>query len=284
MTITLKNNLLTVQINTLGAEITSLKTSDGAERIHQPEAIWENQAPVLFPVCGAPAEGKIVIDGNDYPMAPHGFAMTSEFDVAEISDAAVLFSLKSNAETKKSYPYDFELLVGYTLNESSIDVCYKVINKSKNKMYFSIGSHEGYICPEGLSKYELHFEKSESQKPHVYETGLTPEENLKEVDGHSVLVLTDDLFNDSVTIVYENTDSDYVILKNTESNAQIKVDYKGTENLFVWTEPGCKFVCIEPWCGLADYGKTHTDISNKAGIHCISPEEIFERHHIITFS
>lgn len=283
MIIEIKNNFLTVKISTTGAEMKSIRTSDGAERLHQPDKFWEDQSLVLFPICGAPAEGKITVEGKDYPMPPHGFAPTAEFEVFEQKEDSVTFILRSNEETKKAYPYDFEFYVTYTLKDSKIDVCYRVENKTDGTMYFSFGSHEGYNCPEGLSNYEIHFEKLESEKPTIYETGLIPEDNLSEADGHSVLVLTDSLFDDSVTVVYEAVESDFVILKNKTTGQETKVEYPGIENLFIWTEPGSTFVCIEPWCAMADHGKTHDDISNKEGIHELDKNAYFERHHIITF-
>lgn len=283
MIIEIKNNFLNVKISTKGAEMKSIKTADGAERLHQPDNFWEDQSLVLFPICGAPAEDRITVDGKDYPMPPHGFAPTAEFEISAQSEKSVTFVLKSNEETKKAYPYDFEFYVTYTLKDSSIDVCYRVENKTVGTMFFSFGSHEGYNCPEGLGNYEIHFEKLESQKPTIYETGLVPEDNLSEADGHSVLVLTDSLFDDSVTVVYEAVESDYVVLKNKATGQETKVEYPGIENLFVWTEPGSTFVCIEPWCGMADHGKTHDDISNKEGIHELDKDAYFERHHIITF-
>lgn len=283
MIIEIKNNFLNVKISTKGAEMKSIKTADGTEKLHQPDKFWEDQSLVLFPICGAPSMGKITVDRKDYPMPPHGFAPTSEFEISAQSEKAVTFVLKSNEETKKAYPYDFEFYVTYTLKDSSLDICYRVENKTDGTMFFSFGSHEGYNCPGGLANYEIHFEKLESKKPTIYETGLVPEANLSEADGHSVLVLTDSLFDDSVTVVYEAVESDYVVLKNKATGQETKVEYPGIENLFVWTEPGSTFVCIEPWCGMADHGKTHEDISNKEGIHELDKDAYFERHHIITF-
>ncbi len=284
MIIEIKNNFLDVKISTKGAEMKSIKTADGMEQLHQPDKFWEDQSLVLFPICGAPALGKITVDGKDYPMPPHGFAPTAEFEISAQSENSVTFVLTSNDETKKAYPYDFEFYVTYALKDNSIDVCYNVVNKTDGTMYFSFGSHEGYNCPGGLANYEIHFEKAESKKPTIYETGLIPEDNLSECDGHSVLVLSDSLFDESVTVVYEAVDSNYVILKSKTASREIKVDYTGIENLFVWTEPGSEFVCIEPWCAMADYGKTHDDISNKQGIHALEKGANFERHHIITFN
>ncbi|MBQ4527590.1 MAG: aldose 1-epimerase family protein [Clostridia bacterium] len=281
--ICLKNEFLTVKINTLGAEMTSIQTPDGEEKLHQPDMVfWNGRAPVLFPVCGTPIGDKITVDGKEYSMNEHGFAKDSEFNLMECSDDLAVFSLVSNDETKKIYPYDFELIITYKLLGKAIDVSYEIINDSEEKMYFSIGSHEGYILLEGLSEYEIHFEKEESKKPYIFETRLCSDNHITSKDGHSILKLSDELFADSVTVVYENPDSDAVQLKNKAGETKIRVEFEEFDNLFIWSCPMSQFVCIEPWCGNAEFGEAPKDISEKDSIQALEAGEQFERHHIIT--
>ncbi len=281
--ICLKNEFLTVKINSLGAEMTSIQTPDGKEWLHQPDMVfWNDRAPVLFPICGTPIDDKIIIDGKNYPMDSHGFAKDTEFNLMEFTDDLAVFSLVSNDETKKIYPYDFELIITYKLLGKAIDVSYEIINDSEEKMYFSIGSHEGYMLLEGLSEYEIHFEKEESKKPYVFETNLCPEKHTGVKDGHSVLKLSDELFTDSITVVYENPDSDAVYLKNKAGEVKVRVEFEEFDNLFIWSCPMSQFVCIEPWCGMADSPMSPKDFREKENIHILEAGEQFERHHIIT--
>jgi len=281
--ICLKNEFLTVKINTLGAEMTSIQTPDGEEKLHQPDMVfWNGRAPVLFPICGTPIADKITVNGKEYQMNEHGFAKDSEFNLMECSDDLAVFSLVSNDETKKIYPYDFELIITYKLLGKAIDVSYEIINDSEEKMYFSIGSHEGYILLEGLSEYEIHFEKEESKKPYIFETRLCPDKHITSKDGHSILKLSDELFADSVTVVYENPDSDAVQLKNKAGETKIRVEFEEFDNLFIWSCPMSQFVCIEPWCGNAEFGDAPKDISEKDSIQVLEAGEQFERHHLIT--
>jgi len=61
-------------IQTQGAQIASFRGADGQERIWQADpAVWAQHAPVLFPVCGSVRDGRILIDGEAYPMTKHGF-------------------------------------------------------------------------------------------------------------------------------------------------------------------------------------------------------------------
>ena len=279
----IKNEFLTVNIKTLGAELTSIKDSNGEERLHQPDMVfWNGQAPVLFPICGTPKDKKIIADGKEYEMGSHGFARHCEFNLMECNEDLAVFSLISNEETKKKYPFDFELIITYKLLGNSIDVSYEIINDGDDEMYFSIGSHESYNCLEGLGEYEIHFEKEEPIKPYIFENHRIPQENLTTVDGHSVLSLSDNLFEDAVTVVYEKPESDFVYLVNKTEDKKIRVEFEGFTNLFIWTQPGSQFVCIEPWCGMADGPDASLDIKEKVDIMTLESGGHYENHHIIS--
>ena len=279
----IKNEFLTVTIKTLGAELTSIKDANGEERLHQPDMVfWNGQAPVLFPVCGTPRDKKVTVDGKEYEMGSHGFARHREFNLMECTEDLAVFSLVSDEETKKQYPFDFELIITYKLLGSSIDVSYEIINDDNKEMYFSIGSHESYICLDGLSEYEIHFEKEEPAKPYIFETLRIPEESLSTVDGHSVLALSDDLFEDSVTVVYEKPESNFVYLVSKKDGKKVRVEFEGFTNLFVWTPPRSQFVCIEPWCGMADQKGAPHEMSEKPDIMSLEAGGHYENHHIIT--
>ena len=61
MIYTLKNDKLTVEINSLGAELTSVKSTDGHEYIWQGSE-WKKHAPILFPVCGRDIVSKYLLE------------------------------------------------------------------------------------------------------------------------------------------------------------------------------------------------------------------------------
>ena len=82
MLYTISNNRITVQIDSWGAQIMSLKTADQVEYLWQgDEAYWRNRAPVLFPFVGRLAGGKYLHNGTQYHVGLHGFARDFEFTV-----------------------------------------------------------------------------------------------------------------------------------------------------------------------------------------------------------
>ncbi len=282
VSVKLKNEFLTVTISSYGAEITSIKDSNDKEYLHQKDMIfWNRQAPILFPICSNLIDGEIKIDSVTYSMPSHGFVMRNEFNLMECTEDLAVFSFVSNKETKEMYPYDFELIVTFKLMGKSLDVSYEVINDSDKDMYFSVGAHEGYECLEGIDNYEIHFEKEEKNNFYVYETDEVPEKFMKTENNHSVMMLHPDLFKDSVTISFDNPESDYVTLLNKESKKEIRVEFADFDNLYIWSVENSQFVCIEPWCGAPYKGKQIADISEKPGIHKLEKGGQFECHHAI---
>ena len=65
MTVTLRNALLTVEIDDLGAQLCSVQNAQGTEYIWQADpAIWGRHAPLLFPVIGRLRDGQYIHRGK----------------------------------------------------------------------------------------------------------------------------------------------------------------------------------------------------------------------------
>lgn len=144
----LKNNFLTVTLSDHGAEIQSVKdVNSGREYIWQADPkIWGRHAPVLFPVVGRLKGDQYTYDGKTYHMGQHGFARDSQFTVEEQDDKHIIFLLTSNEDTKKMYPFDFELRVTYSLVNNLLSEHFTVTNKDTKEMIFGIGGHPALIC------------------------------------------------------------------------------------------------------------------------------------------
>ncbi len=278
----LKNEYLTVEISTMGAELRSILDSDNSERLWQRDPDWwDGQAPLLFPICGCMTEGRYLYNGTSYTMPPHGFARKSVFSLESANETKAVYLLKSDSETLKVYPFQFELRVIYEINENKILVTYCVTNKTDGEMYFSIGSHEAYSCKGKTTDYKMFFEKNESLANYLLEgpllTGETEPKELR--DG--ALTFTDEEFKALDTLIFLNTQSKRVTLKGDNSGKSISVEFPGTDNLLIWKEPGAEFLCIEPWCGLPDYVGEVKEISQKPAINKLEKGGVFEKTHTI---
>ena len=106
---TLRNGLLTVEIDSKGAELQSIKSNvTGHEYLWQGDSrFWGRRSPVLFPIVGAVWQGRYRMDGCEYAMSQHGFARDMEFTPFEPADAPeeeAWFALESSDETLRRYP------------------------------------------------------------------------------------------------------------------------------------------------------------------------------------
>ena len=281
--ITIKNDQLTVEISTLGAELQSVKCKGEEYLWHGDPAVWSGRAPVLFPICGGLKDDKYTLNGKEYTLPKHGFGRKSEFLAETVEAESAVFLLASSEETKKGYPFDFELRISYTLIGNSIKVGYDVTNKSKEDMYFSIGAHEAYATPEGVEEYYLKFEKKERLTHNILNGPLLTEEYTVLGENIDELPLKCEYFDiDAITLL--NLKSRVVSLCKNDGSKKITVDFDGFDYMFVWTKPGKNsgYLCLEPWCGIPDFEGSSYDITEKKGINKIAPENTFKRVHTIT--
>lgn len=281
--VTVSNGILDVVISTFGAEIKSLK-KDGKEYLWggNPD-VWSGQAPILFPMCGAFKDNKYTFEGKTYTLPKHGFARTSEFEIETAQKEKAVFLLKANDETLKNYPFDFELRAIFELSGSTLNVSYEVKNKGGSTMYFSVGAHEAYDCPEGIEEYSVIFEKDESFDSNVLYGELLGHETIK-LDGQGrELPLKYEYFAIDAQ-VFTTLKSRKATLKNRKSGKSIDVSFADADYFLLWTKPTGKYICFEPWSGIQDYVDTDGDITHKPGIIALTAGETSVKKHSITIN
>ena len=282
--VTLKNDFLQVHISSHGAEIHSVKTLDGTEFMWEGNTdIWGKHAPVLFPICGRLKDGKYTYQGNVYEMTGHGFVMDLDFDVKSVTENTAIFSVTSNEETKKCYPFDFEFNVGFELKGKTLEVNYKTINLSESEpMYFSCGSHEGFACPEGVEEYTVVFDKEVNLNPHPVCGGIVEEYTVPLAKNVKELPLKDDFFEIDA-LVFDNLGINKICLEHNNSTKKITVEFPEHNYLLLWTKYKAPYICIEPWAGFPDTPESDGVFENKEGINKLEPSESKIFTHIITF-
>ena len=64
---------LAVEVSSLGAEMQSLKTSDGRSWLwHGDPAFWGGRSPILFPIVGKAPGNEVLIDGRPFERSGGG--------------------------------------------------------------------------------------------------------------------------------------------------------------------------------------------------------------------
>jgi galactose mutarotase-like enzyme len=219
-------------------------------------------------------------------MNRHGFARQSDFILLDSDDAHANFSLPYCDKTLAVYPYKFDLQVLYTLIENALRITYKVINRDKKPVYFSVGGHPAFNVPfnagENYEDYYLEFETPEQLNTHVLnKEGLfSGETHLVPVQGNK-LSLTRDLFKEDA-LVFKNLQSRMVTIKSTRHNRSLSVEFPHFNYLGLWAKPGADFVCIEPWLGCADSAGEPKDITIKENIQKVVVGHVFEASFYIS--
>lgn len=263
--ITIKNKYITATFNELGAELKRLYSNNTEYLWPGDEIIWKFSSPILFPICGSLKDGFYFYNGETYSLPNHGYARTSMFEVELLKDDEVIFLLRSNEDTKKIYPFDYELRLIYTLTEKSLRIRYEVTNCSDDAMYFSIGSHEGYYCPEGIQDYDLIFAGPQTLFSSVRDASGLTNERYSVMDNTDILSLGYELFNRG-TLIFEDIETKEIILQKRNGSKALRITFEDFDHFMIWTQKDAHYVCLEPWCGLPDTFDTNHNIKEKKGI------------------
>lgn len=281
--ITIKSKELTVEISTLGAELRRIYDTKGTEFLWDgnPE-FWTGRAPILFPICGGLKNGKYSYSGKEYQLTKHGFARRSEFETEAVDESSAVFLLKSNAETKASYPFDFEFRVSYKLKGRSLSVKYSVTNPSDGEILFSFGSHEAYACPDGIENYEIVFEKEENLDSLCIVDNLLTGESVPIIKNETTLPL-DYKYFEIDALCFKDIKSRKVSLNHKLSDRKTVIEFDNFEYFLLWTKPKAGYLCIELNAGIDDIVGSSYELSEKAGIIRLNGKETFELNHVISF-
>ena len=272
----IKNQNITLQADTFGAEMHSLKRNS-LEYLWQCGDAWKRYAPILFPFISSPKDRKYLVNGKEYSMkANHGFARDLEFELVQQSADELVFELKSNDDTKAQYPFDFVLRVSYKLLENGVDVKHKVLNTGTSPMYFYLGGHPAFNCPidEGaFTDYVVEYERGEELK---HQNG----DAVQNVIDSRIVPLSRSLF-DNDAIILDHPNSKAITLRSEKSAHSVTVEFPESDAIAVWSPTGddrAAFVCLEPWTSVpVDFDNDEAELAKKK--HAIKLDAGKEYHY-----
>ena len=257
----LSNDLLTVSLHPKGAEIISIVgNQDHINYMWKRDACqWANSAPILFPIVGAIKNDTCRIDGKEYHMTQHGFARHNEFEIKNQSQTEVTFTLVSNDEIIKQYPFLFELNVTYKLVENTLTCLINVKNKDHQTIYFQVGGHPAFACPfmenESSNDYYVEFAEYETRNQKVIDVakrGMSHVQ-LPFFDHEKRFFVRQQLFNNDA-IVIKDFKSENISIKSLNHQKSIVFHMQGFDHVGLWTAKHVGgLLAIEPWIGHADY-------------------------------
>ena len=285
--ITISNDILNVTIAAKGAELQSIYNNQTRlEYMWDADPnFWAKRSPVLFPIVGGLKNNSYEYNGKQYQLPRHGFARDMVFEVGNQTENSVTFFIQSSAETLAVYPFEFKLSVVYIVENNQLTVKYIVENKCTETLYFSVGAHPAFKVPlvSGNSYTDYYLQFSNTETTGIYPLsadGLIELEPLPMLDNMNQLPLTKELFFKDA-LVFKTLKSTSISILNNKNTNGLKLNYQGFPYMGIWAAKNADFVCIEPWCGIADSVNTSGNLEEKDGINALDANENFTRSWVV---
>ena len=289
----LENEFLRVSVADAGAELSSvIDKESGLERLHDgnPE-VWNRHAPILFPFVGKVVGGTYRIGDKEYNMkTQHGFARDMEFEFVEADGNHVTHKLLPNDNTRKIYPYEFELLVTHELDKENprlLNVKWEVKNNGDDKMYYFIGGHPAFTTveadPKTKEEYYLEFLGCDSIEYFGVsnETGFaTPKETKTVQLDHGFLKFNEDVY---VTLIFDNYKFNKVRICRPDKTPYVTMECSQFTSYGIWAKESGNFICLEPWAGRTDNDGFAGTIDEKIGVNTLEAGASGKIQHSIEF-
>ena len=276
MEITIKNQHLQVSVDSLGAQLMSIRTEKCEYLWQGDEKYWKDRAPLLFPFIARLYGEKYTVDGKQYSLPIHGFASKMEF-TPQVTDNTLTMTLKSSEETLKCYPFPFILTVTYALEGNTLHVRHSVRNTGEKTMYFGLGGHPGFNVPLEPQKvfedYRLRF----GGKCKPVRVGFSSDcfvngqDEAFVLEDDRILKLRHELFDDDAIVLRDMARE--VTLEAEDGARSVTVSFPDMPYLGIWHRPksDAPYVCIEPWVSLpAKRGET-TVFERQEDLVCLRP-------------
>lgn len=277
--ITIKNELLQVEIDETGAQLTSIRSVEsGMEYMWQGDTrYWTKHAPNLFPFVGRLYNKQYTYHGKTYPMTSHGFLQQSVLTPVDQTASAVTLELHESEETLAIWPFRFTLSMRYELSGDQLIMTTTVHNDSTDTLYYGLGGHPGFNVPleQGLSftDYVLEFPETFDARQVQFDSGVldSGERTPYELRDGKILPLEHELFGFDA-IVFEDAPR-AVTLRSDKGTHGVTVSYPQMGYVGFWHKPqtDAPYVCIEPWVVLPGRSETIEDLETMPGMTAVEP-------------
>ncbi|MFZ4057451.1 MAG: aldose 1-epimerase family protein [Ferruginibacter sp.] len=285
---TIENDFLKVVVNDAGAELTHLiQKSSGIDFMWEANpAFWGKRSPVLFPIVGTLKNDTYKFKNADYKLSRHGFARDRVFEVTHQAEQILILTLVDDASTLLVYPFHFRFSLIYALLEDKLSVTYKVENTGNENMYFSVGGHPAFKLPLKdhlqYEDYYLAFNQIENTgRWPISADGLIENAPIELLHSTQQLPLSKALFYKDA-IVLKHLQSNEIMLKTDKDSAGLLFEFHEFPFFGIWAAKDAPFICLEPWCGIADAVSSNQLLIEKEGIHSLDTAETFERTWSVT--
>lgn len=278
----IENDFLRVTISELGAEIVSIiNKRNNKEIIFQGDEIWEGHFYNIFPICGRNKNDTYFYKNKPYKLNLHGFAKDKRFILKNKEINHINFLLKDDSSTLIHYPFHFELIIDYKLDNNQIIINYLINNLNDEIMYYSIGFHPGFNLDidndDEIKKFKIglknHYKKLISNEERL----IKEEKEIKQ----NYIPLDINEFNNG-GLLYQ-VDSAFIDLidENNKKLISFKLNKEDFPYLVLYTHKNGHFICIEPWSGITMKENETSSLENKTNIFKIKPHNLHNKSIVL---
>lgn len=276
-----ENEFLRAEVAEKGAELKSLMRKDDAYEYlwNADPKYWGKTSPVLFPVVGALKDDTYWYAGKSYHLPRHGFARDLIFGATRVSGTSGVFTLSDSQETRRVYPFAFQLKLCYELIGFRLVCTYEVSNPDpQHPLLFSVGGHPAFATPSGgrldYKDYYLEFPDDDTLYCYRIEGNLVSDSvRTITLDNHRLPLSYELFYTDA--LVLKKLNSKQISLGNTGNDRGIHFRYENFPYFGIWAAKNADFVCLEPWCGIADTVAHNQYLEEKEGVQRLEPDAVW---------
>lgn len=264
---TIQNKDLSLSISPVGAQICSIQDSKGKEWLWEArEDVWPWHAPLCFPFVGRLNKEQYTHDGRTYNLPIHGFGRLREFTCTEQTPTKISFQLSADTETKKLYPFDFELNITYSLDGNRLTKSHQVNNNGIDMMYYELGGHDAFTIPR--KDHYISIPKALTLQSYQQdEDGLIIPQKLfiPQKDGKIPL---DCRPHGLDSYLFTNLAERSLTVLDILDRPVLGMDFSDFPYLVLWAKNE-EFYCVEPWSSLPDCTYVTSEIKDKIGVRAL---------------
>ena len=286
---TIHNDVMTVTIDELGAQLMSITAADGTEYLWNGDPAYWTAAPRnLFPYVAVSPTDRYAYGGKEYEMTRHGFAKRTVFTPVDQGAENLTLRMTDTSESRESYPFAFRFDISYVLEGSTLVIVYAVENLGGETMYFGLGGHPGFrvpwrrgrtsrttaspspipAIPAGCSSARTTCSAA-ADAPYPLEDGTT-------------LPLRHGLL--TTTPSSSRISSAPMTLSAGEGTRGLTLSCPQMRYLGIWHQPktDAPYVCLEPWASLPSRQDVVEDLTQQNDLVSLEPGQHYENRWTIT--
>lgn len=279
----LSNAFLEIVVDPKGAELKHCRVkATGLDLMWSGDpAFWGKTSPVLFPIVGTLKNQSYLWNDKSYSLPRHGFARDKVFQLEQQTEHQLVLKLSDDEETKQIYPFSFNLRLIYELRGNLLRLTYQVDNPSSEVLYFSLGAHPAFAVPLAptlqFEDYELIFDENERlDRWPLTDAGLIQMQSIPFLNSGAPIQLNKSQFEQDAW-VFKNLKTHQITLQSSKDPRGWHFRWKDFPFFGIWSAKGADFVCLEPWCGIADHEMHEQDFTKKEGIQRLDAHQTWSR-------